>query len=274
MKRTSDVLERTFYLARIKSLEIRAYMIQIAAMMGIGFFFSLVQGATFKPFYLPIEYFTYVVLIMLVGIVLESFFFTILEIRNQDSDSARYFTAKKASKNTIKIIIISIIIIGVFTNPAAEGAWENLLEEEHTVQMVNSTALFTFSSLDRLGIMENSLEIRAVSYSGNNYTVYVFDKGVYHPGINYRANARFFTTANPGERVSVYPPDSTRYNEYTVLITGNGTGEFSYKVQKEIIPNYTLYSALFLTAITISEAWWFVYLQKLIKKYGTELVSE
>ena len=274
MKRAADVLEATFYLNRIRSMEIRAYMVQIAAMIGIGFFFSLMQGATFKPFYLPMEYFTYVVLIMLIAIVFESFFFTVLEIKNQDSDSARYFTAKKASRNALKIMAIAILIIVIFANPVAEHTWEVVFEEKGTVSMENGTAILEFSSLGRLGIMRNSVEIEAKSYAGDHYSVYVFDKGVYSPRMNYMANARFFANASSGEKVSIYPPDSTViYREYTILIYGNGSGEFSYTIHKSVIEGYTLYVSLFLTVMAISEAWWFVYLQKIVKKYGTELVS-
>ncbi len=272
MKRTADVLERTFYLTRIRSMEIRAYMVQIAAMVGIGFFFSLLQGATFKPFYLPMSYFSYVVLIMLTAMCFESFFFTMLEIRSQDSDSARYFTAKKASKNALKIMVIALIVIALFANPAAESTWEGVMEESHTIEMVNSTASFEFSSLDRFGITESTVEINPTTYTGN-YTVYVFDKERYHSGISYTLK-RYSIEAEAPNSVSIYPPDSGTYNEYVVVIKGNGSGEFSYTIHRGIISGYTLYTALFLSAIALSEAWWFVYLQKIIKKYGTELVSE
>ena len=275
MKRASEVLEKTFYLERIRSMETRAYIIQIALMIGIGFFFSLMQGATFKPFYFPVEYFTFVVLIMALAMIFESFFFTTLEIKNQDSDSARYFTAKKASRNALKIMGIALILIALFANPVAENIWENVLEERHTISMENGTATFDFSSLDRFGIMENEIEIIPVSYSGN-YTVYVFDKGVNYNESNLKVNARYYVDSSDGEKVPVYPPESTIYREYTVLIHGNhnSSGEFSYTVHRNVIEGYTLYSALFLTAMAISEAWWFVYLQKEIKKYGTELVVE
>ena len=275
MKRASEVLEKTFYLERIRSMEIRAYMIQIALMVGIGFFFSLVQGATFKPFYFPVEYFTFVVLIMALAMIFESFFFTTLEIKNQDSDSARYFTAKKASRNALKIMGIALILIALFANPVAEGMWEHAFEERHTIEMQNGSATFEFSSLDRFGVMENRIEIIPVSYSGN-YTVYVFDKGVSYNESNLKINARYYTDAGNGESVPVYPPESTIYREYTVLIHGghNASGEFTYTVHRSVIEGYTLYSALFLVAMAISEAWWFVYLQNEIKKYGTELVIE
>jgi hypothetical protein len=276
VKRTIDVLEKTFYLERIRIMEIRAYMVQIALMVGMGFFFSLIQGARFKPFYMPMEYFSFVVLIMVLAMIFESFFFTMLEIKNQDSDSARYIITKKASKNAIKIMLISLILIALFTNPFAEGMWENALEEHHQISMNNGTVVFEFSSLDRFGIMENRVEIHPVSYYGN-YTVYVFDKGVQYNESKLKVDARYYTEAEKGENVPVYPPESMTYQEYTVLIKGEGenaSGEFSYEVHKTVIEGYTLYSAMFLIAMAIAEAWWFVYLQKLIKKYGTELVSE
>lgn len=271
MKRTAEVLETTFYLNRIRALEIRAYMLQIAAMVGIGFFFSLTQGATFKPFYLPMEYLTYVVLIMLIAMIFESFFFTILEIRNQESDSGRFITAKKASHNAIKVMAIAIVFMGIFANPVAENVWEGIMEERHTATVDNGSAVFEFSSVGRLGLTKNSVEVLP---HGGNYTAYIFDKGVYYPGINYEANARFFTKVSSFESVFLYPPEKDIYKEYTVLLLGNGTGEFSYTVHKEVVDGYTLYLSLFLTLIILSEAWWFVYLQKMIKKYGTELVSE
>lgn len=273
MTRPDEILGETFYLNRIRSLEIRAYMIQIAAMIGIGFFFSLLQGAKFRPFYFPIEFFTYVVLIMLIAMGFESFFFTVLQIKNQDSYSAKYFTAKKASRNALKIVVIALVLIGVFANPVSEKMIESSAAESYEVHMVNSTATFDFSSVDRFALMENSVEVSSGSYSGD-YRVFLFDKGVYYPGINYTVNARYSSRASSGDVVEVYPPETGGYYEYTLLIDGNGSGTFHIKVIKDIPDYFVIYVALFLSVIAIANAWWFVYLQKDIKKYGTEMVSE
>ncbi len=272
MSRADEVLEKTFYLNRIKSLEIRAYMIQIAAMIGIGFFFSLLQGATFKPFYLPMEFFIYVALIMLIAMAFESFFFTTLEMKNQETDSGKYFTAKKASKNALKIMVMAIVFIVIFANPVSEKMIEDIATESHTVEMKNSTATFEFSSVDRFGIMRNSVEVSGRGYSGE-YRVFLLDRDAYYPGINYTINARY-SSQTYGDNITIlYPPETRGYYEYVVVILGNGSGDFSVRVLKEISNDFVLYVAIFLSVIAISNAWWFVYLQKDIKKYGTELVS-
>ncbi len=273
MSRADEVLEKTFYLNRIKSLETRAYMIQIAAMIGMGFFFSLLQGAEFKPFYFPMEFFIYVVLIMLIAMGFESFFFTILEMRNQDSDSGKYFTAKKASRNAVKIVVIALVFIVVFANPVSEKVIESSAAEVHEIQMKNSTATFDFSSVDRFGLMKNSVEVSAKAYP-EDYKIFLFDKDVYYPGINYTVNARYSSKASSDDVAMVYPPETQTYYEYTLLIDGNGTGTFHVKVMKNIPDYFVIYVALFLSVIAIANAWWFVYLQKYIKRYGTELVSE
>ncbi|NIA12288.1 MAG: hypothetical protein GWP10_21860 [Nitrospiraceae bacterium] len=274
MNRTDDALGKAFYLNRIKSLETKSYIIQISVMVGVGFFLSLLQGASLKPFYFPLEYFSYVVFIMLLAMAGESFFFTILEIKNQDTDGGKYFTAKKASKNALKIVVIAIVLIALFANPISEKMLESASTEREVVHMQNGTASFEFSSVDRFSLIKHSVEIKGRTYSGE-YDVYVIYSSLYSPNMtDYRAKARYISSGVSALRdMRIYPPDTGSYTEYTVLLKGNGTGDFTINIIKDVKNDFVIYTSIFLVSVAVIHAWWFVYLQRYVAKYGTELVS-
>ncbi len=276
MKKTpADVLGSTFYLARIRSLEIRSYSIQIAVMVGLGFFLSLMQGASFKPFYFPLEYFMYVAYIMLFAIFFEAFFFTILEIRSQDSGAASYFTAKKAAKNSLKIMVIAIIFLVLAANPISEKTIENVSSYTKTYTLEDGNITFDMNSVDRFGLIYNYITIKGGSYTGN-YDCYLMYADYYHEGMSdpaSRSRLRF-TDKNATEPLKIIPPDIT-FEEYVVIIHAprNSTGTMIVTFHNDVKDAFVLYTGIFVISAAILHAWWFVYLQRYIKKYGTELVS-
>lgn len=277
MKKTSaDVLSSTFYLARIRSLEIRSYSVQIAVMVGLGFFLSLMQGASFKPFYFPLEYFMYVVYIMLFAMFFESFFFTVLQIKNQDTDAARYYTAKKASKTSLKIMVVAIIFLVLVANPVSEKALEDFASDTETLSLDSGGNLtFEMTSVDRFGLMHNSVTVKGSSFVGN-YDCYLIYSSYYYDGMNDpagRSRLRFLNQSS-GLPLEIVPPD-LNFEEYVVLIVAgeNSTGSFEITLHKDVKDDFVLYTAAFLIGTAIVYAWWFVYLQRYIKMYGTELVN-
>ncbi len=273
-KSSADLLGSAFYLNRIRSMAIKAYSTQIAIMVGIGFFLALTQGASLKPFYLPLEYFMYVVYIMLFAMFFEIFFFTDLEIRNQDSDAAAYFTSKKASKTSIKVMVAAIVLLVIVANPISE----QFLEEKSTTTseyIINgSNITFEMTSLDRFGLIYHSVEI--TGEGSGTYNCYLMYKDYYHEGIkdpSFSSRLRFINQS-VSKSLNIIPPD-LNFDEYVVLIVpnDNATGKLTVSFQNDVKDNFVISTAIFLIGTAIVYAWWFVYLQRYIKKYGTELVS-
>ena len=275
-KTSADVLRSTFYLARIRSLEIRSYSIQIAVMVGMGFFLSLMEGASFKPFYFPLDYFMYVVYIMLTAMFFESFFFTVLEIKNQDTDAARYYTAKKAARNSIKIMAIAIVFLILVANPVSEKSLERLSSDETTMSLDSDGNLtYELTSVDRFGLIYNSVTVKGTSFAGN-YDCYLIYSSYYHDGMKdpaVRSRLRFLNQSS-GIPLEIVPPDRN-FEEYVLLIVAgeNSSGSFEITLHKDVKDEFVIYTGVFVVVTAIVHAWWFVYLQRFIKKYGTELVN-
>ena len=272
--RASDVLGSTFYLARIRSLAMRAYALQIAVMVGMGFFLSLVQGAKFKPFYFPLEYFMYVVYIMLFAMFLESFSFIMLEIKNQDTDSAKFFTAKKSASKALKIMLIALIILIILANPIAEKQLEGVSARTYTLELKGGNATMEISSVDRFGLMHKYAVIEGKTYHGD-YDAYLIYSSYYSDNMsNPAARSRLkFINQSSEKALSVNPPDST-YEEYEILIHTNGNGSFTVRLYNDVTDSFVIYTGVFVICTAILYAWWYVFMQKRIKMYGTELVSD
>src|SRR4030042_452726 len=106
---TGKVLEDSIRLSRIRRIKIMLYIVQVVLLVSMAFLFAFVLGgATLKPtLYLPLDTFATLMVLLLLIICVESFFFRILEIRFARSSSARHLMAKNSMRRSLLIALVA-----------------------------------------------------------------------------------------------------------------------------------------------------------------------
>ncbi|MCK4717756.1 MAG: hypothetical protein KAT70_03715, partial [Thermoplasmata archaeon] len=89
-------MEGSYRLTTITKAKKKVYVIQIISLVAMSFLLLLYGGMNLSPFYLPVDSFIYFVMIMLLVLLLESFFFRILEIKFTQSGSRKFLMAKNS----------------------------------------------------------------------------------------------------------------------------------------------------------------------------------
>ena len=144
MPATGRVLEDSIRLSRIRRIKIMLYVVQAVLLIVLAFVFSFVLGgATLSPrLFIPLDTFSAIVVLLLLIICIESFFFRILEIRFARSSSARHLMAKNSIRRAIVIAIVSAVLAIILTVPTVLGAVENSTNKEFSLTPIDSEASF------------------------------------------------------------------------------------------------------------------------------------
>src|SRR5512136_1767290 len=124
---SGKVLEDSIRLSKIRRIKLTLYIVQTVALVGLAFLVVLImEDARITPtLYLPLPSFIAVLILLLLIICIESFFFRMLEIRFARSSSARHLMAKNSMKRALIIAIITGVFTLVLTLPSILGAVED-----------------------------------------------------------------------------------------------------------------------------------------------------
>jgi len=175
MPTSSKVLEDSLRLARIRRIKMVLYTIQAIMMVALALFFIIIMGgAQINPvLYVPVDSFAAVMVLLLLVIALEGFFFRMIELRFARSSSARHLMAKNSIKQSLIIAAIAAVVAAMLMVPAVLSAIEDASEK--TVALVNGTDV-SFWSRDPLALQRAS-EVRVTA--DNSVEVYLVSAQVY-----------------------------------------------------------------------------------------------
>jgi hypothetical protein len=162
---TGKVLEDSIRLSRIRRIKFMLYIVQVVLLVSMAFLFALVLGgATLKPtLYLPLDTFATLMVLLMLIICVESFFFRILEIRFARSSSARHLMAKNSIRRALAIAIVTGVFAIILAVPSVLGAVEKSTNREISLSSLNrdasfySSDTFSWTSIERVVVTTSRL---------------------------------------------------------------------------------------------------------------------
>ncbi len=173
---TGKVLEDSIRLSRIRRIKIMLYLVQVVLLFSMAVLFAFVLGgATLKPtLFIPLDTFTTLMVLLLLIVCVESFFFRILEIRFARSSSARHLMAKNSIKRALAIAIITGVLAVILAVPSVLGAIERSTGREISLTTLAQEASFYSSDAFEL------TSIQTVSVASTKMVhVYLVDDTVF-----------------------------------------------------------------------------------------------
>jgi len=272
MPSSGKVLEDSIRLSRIRRIKLTLYTVQAVMIVALGFLVVFVLGeARVKPtLYLPLNSFMAVLVLLLLILCLESFFFRILEIRFARSSSARHLMAKNSIKRSIVIAIVTGVLAILLAVPAVRGSIEGAGQDTIDVS-ANSPPVF-YSS-DVFALMEvKEIQLR----SQKAVQVYLIDNEVYQRNAgnisdlySYRLNTKDYVIDPDSLPLTVTIPPMG-YTKYYVVLNDmefEGTSATMVLV-KTFSPTFTGLVSLLMIAFAVANAAWIAYLMPIERKYS------
>ena len=158
---SSKVLEDSIRLAKIRKIKLALYVVQAIMLIVLAFVIVFVFGeAQVTPvLYLPIDSFAAVMVLLLLVVCVESFFFRMMEIKFARSSSAKHLMAK----NSIRYAVLIVVVSGVVTVMLMAPPILNMIQDSTSKSYVlNSGEPVMFWSRDPLAL-QRMVEVQATA---------------------------------------------------------------------------------------------------------------
>ena len=243
-------------------------------MVSMAFVFAFViGGATLKPtLYMPLDTFATLMVLLLLIICVESFFFRILEIRFARSSSARHLMAKNSIRRALAIAIVTGVFAIILAVPSVLGAIEKSTNREVSLTALNEEASFYSSD----PFSWTSIESVVVTTSRLVH-VYLIEDTVFqaHEG---DMHAMFVNRLNPdnyaiegSSTISVPAVANTKF--HLVLNDDPNPGVGATAVLERTLSNtISGMAGLLLIAFVAANLAWIVYLMPIERKYSVSSI--
>ncbi len=273
MPTSGKVLEDSIRLSRIRKIKLTLYLVQAVMLVVLAIVVVfVVGGAQLQPvLFMPFDSFLAVVVLLLLIICLESFFFRILEIRFARSSSARHLMAKNSMKRALLIAIVTGVLAAVLAVPAIRGALEGTGSSSTDITASNVPPSFWAS--DPLALMSAK---EVVVSSTRTVQIYLLDDEVFdmYWGTENAMNALYSFRLNKDnyiveDQLVIDVPDQG-YVKYHVVLNDmdNPTTSATVEVVREMSGTFTGIVSLLLISFVAANVAWFAYLIPIERKYS------
>ena len=269
---SGKVLEDSIRLSKIRRIKLALYVVQTGALIGLAFVVVFAMGgARITPtLYLPLPSFIAVIILLLLIMCIESFFFRMLEIRFARSSSARHLMAKNSMKRSLLIALITGIIAIILAVPSIVGVIEDASSNRTVATAVEDPP--AFQSSDALALMS----VTKVKVDASQIIdVYLVTEDVYemHQGdleeLYYLRLNRPVSQYVVDDELTIRVPDSG-YTKYYLIINDldNPGTEATFTMVASVSHTFTGLILIFMVALVVSNIAWVAYLVPIERKYS------
>jgi len=158
IKNIKERLEGSYRLIRIKRIKMGFFAIEMILALILGLTMAFLLGATFDPFYFSVDVFSFITLIMLLVISIETIYFNGLELKYTRNKSRKYLLARNAIRRSMVIIAVSGFCILALMLPYTQET----ISDTHSPTFRGEVAGLetyrnaSFSCQDKLGLTRSS----------------------------------------------------------------------------------------------------------------------
>ncbi|UCE80499.1 MAG: hypothetical protein JSV94_04895 [Methanobacteriota archaeon] len=271
MPLSSKVLEDSIRLDRIRRIKWTLYVVQIIMLAALAALMIFIMGnAQITPvLYLPLDSFAAVMVLLLLVVCVESFFFRVMEIRFARSSSAKHLMAKNSIRVAITIAVVSGFVALLLMAPPVLSAVQDATSR---TLILSADEPITFWSRDPLAFQE-MVEVRVTAV--NTVEVYLVDGDLYDED-NWSLSEMFILRINKGAaeyvvdgEVVIDVPEAD-HNEYALILNDleNPGSVATVTILRDISGTLTGIVSLLAIAIVVSNIAWVAYLMPIERKYS------
>jgi hypothetical protein len=272
MKYDTGNLEGGYRLAHINRTKRYLFVAQAIIILVFAAYLIVAEGGfSLKPFFLSVNSFLYFVLIMLLVISLEGFFFIILEMRFMKSDSAKFVMTQRSFRSAMLWAVVALIVLMVLWAPIVPEILEKDLGENASISSSSSTVpgMATMFNTDALGLTEvNEITLTASGLSEvfivteDNYELFKSSGKDVLGG--YRVNLDYL--ADP--EIVVDFPDTSHNRFYILVYSVNDVPvTVDYTTNGQVSPSLMTYLPLLMIVFLVTQAVWAGYMFVMNKRF-------
>ncbi|HIH00638.1 TPA: hypothetical protein HA259_00895 [Thermoplasmata archaeon] len=267
---SSKVLEDSIRLAKIRRIKWALYVVQIIMLVVLAFVMIFIFGdAQMKPvLYLPLDSFAAVMVLLILVVCVESFFFRMMEIRFARSSSAKHLMAKNSIRYAIFVAVIAGFVTVIFMTPPILDMVE---ESSSKTSILTEDEPMVFWSRDPLAL-QRMVEVQATaSETVEIYLVAGEPPADYNSSL---ASQMFLLRINRNDYIvdgtlTIEVP-RTDHDQYTLVLNGYGDSDSvaTVTIVRDTSELFTGIVSVLALAITVANIAWVAYLTPIERKYS------
>lgn len=266
---SSKVLEDSIRLAKIRRIKMALYIVQAIMLVALALLIIFVMGdAQVTPvLYLPLDSFAAILVLLILVVCVESYFFRIMEIRFARSSSARHLMAKNSMRTAIIVAIIAGFVTVMLVTPPALNAIQDVSSQTLTISADDAAV---FWSRDPLAL-QRMVEVRATSV--NTVEVYLVDGDLYE-AYNGSISDMFVLRINRDnyvvEDALAFEIPRADHRKYAVVLNDleNPGSAATITIVREVSEIFTSVVSLLTIAMVVASVAWVAYLMPIERKYS------
>jgi hypothetical protein len=268
---SSRVLEDSIRLTKIRQIKWSLYVVQIIMLVALAALLIFVMGdAQLTPvLYLPVDSFAAIMVLLILVVCIESFFFRIMEIRFARSSSAKHLMAKNSIRSAISVAIVAGVVVIMFMAPPVLSIIQDTTSK---TSVLSADEPVKFWSRDPLAFQEMvAVRVTAV----NPVEVYLVDAGVYEI-YNGTLSQMFILRINKdgtdykvSDEVTIDVPEA-QHTQYVLVLNDidNPGSVASVTIVRDVSGIFTGIVSLLSLAIVVANIAWIAYLMPIERKYS------
>jgi hypothetical protein len=269
MPLTSKVLEDSIRLARLRKIKLTLYVVQVVMLVALAILLIFVMGkAQVTPvLYLPLDDFAAVIVLLILVVSLESFFFRAMEIKFARSSSAKHLMAKNSIRAALMVAIVAAAVAIVLVAPPILTA---IQDSTSKTAVLSADTPVTFWSRDPLAL-QTMVEVEVSS--ANMVEVYLVEGEVYdeYEGDISLMSAYSINKDNceVDDDITIDVP-KTDHKKYVLVLNDfeNPGSAATVTIVRDVSGMFTGIISILTIAIVGANVAWIVYLLPIERKYS------
>ena len=269
MPLSSRVLEDSIRLAKIRRIKWTLYIVQIVMLVALAVLLIFIMGnAQVTPvLYLPLDSFAAVMVLLMLVVCVESFFFRTMEIRFARSSSAKHLMAKNSMRYATMIAVVSGIAAVLLMAPPVLSVIQDATSK---TSVLSADEPVVFWSRDPLALQE-MIEVKVVAT--NTVEVYLVDGGFFdEDNWTFSQMDRFKVNEDDflveGEIVIEVP--EADHNKYVLVLNDFASpgSVATVTILRDVSGILTGIVSLLAIGIVVANIAWIAYLMPIERKYS------
>ena len=256
-------------MAKIRRIKLVLYVVQAIMLVALAVLIIFVMGdpQVTPALYLPLDSFAAILVLLILVVCVESYFFRIMEIRFARSSSARHLMAKNSIRTALVVAVIAGFVTIMLVTPPALNAIRDVSSQTLTVSADDAAV---FWSRDPLAL-QRMVEVRATSV--NPVEVYLVDGDLYE-AYNGSISDMFVLRINRDnyvveDELTIEIPKADHRKYAVVLNDLESPGSVAtVTIVREVSEIFTSVVSLLTIAMVVASVAWIAYLMPIERKYS------
>ena len=266
---SSRVLEDSIRLTKIRRIKLALYVVQATMLIVLAFVMIFIFGnAQLTPvLYLPLDSFAAVMVLLILVVCVESFFFRIMEVRFARSSSAKHLMAKNSIKSAVMIVIVAAVVTVMLMAPPIQSAIQDATSRTSALTAIDS---MEFWSRDPLAL-QRMVEVQATAvHIVEIYLVEGVSFDAYKDDISQLYILRLNRdTHRIDGSVTIEIPKADHQRYVLVLNDQENPGSVAtVTIVRDVSDTFTGVIALLTLAMVVANVAWIAYLMPIERKYS------